>query len=296
MKPSMTQRQQTDVVETFRKVLVYGVPDDTVRLLDQALPVIARAAEIHVIEPEIGRLDAGHPLETLLRRLADAGARVRRERTDAPDAAALVRRAGPRHDLVLKATAPGGGCGGGPDRLDLELLASSPSTVWLGRYGRGGVPRRVGAAIDCQDDDRTSERLSRRVLALAEDVATATGAELHVVHAWFVFGAEVLKHHVAAEELREAAAGAAQTAGERVEHLLRTVALEVRLQDVPPERVHTVEGVPERALPRFFVREQIDLAVVGTRGRRHRISRMLFPPLARQLLEQTSCSVVVVKP
>jgi nucleotide-binding universal stress UspA family protein len=193
------------------------------------------------------------------------------------------------YDVVIKSIVPDqDGRGAALDALDAALIRYAPCPVWLAYPAAAPWLRRVFAAVDPIVDDRIGQAL--QVLSIADGVAASSGAELHVLHAWDVYGETLLRSRVPAGELQEYIEAERDAAEVRVERMLAAARLRV-----PHERRHLPKGQFRDVLPELTRVERADLIVMGTRGRRGRIAAALLRPYAEIILGRVRRSVLVVK-
>jgi nucleotide-binding universal stress UspA family protein len=226
-------------------------------------------------------------LDTLLRlkessRGRVVGARLLRGKPSIETIRESVRR---RSDVVLKSR--------DPESLaeDLRLLRKCPCAVWLvraeGTHGRADSRiGRVLAAVDPQPADPRKTALARRVLELAALLADREGNGFHVLHAWRVFGENVL----GLAEVREEMERAERDASERMDRLLEECEL-----PVSPEAITFPRGSPESQIESFVVEADIDLVVMGTLGRTG-VPGLLIGNTAEGVFQRVDCSILALKP
>ncbi|MCI0589731.1 MAG: universal stress protein [Planctomycetes bacterium] len=130
---------------------------------------------------------------------------------------------------------------------------------------------------------------SRRALDLGESLASGAGARLlvlHVLDPGLAAGAAFLTHPGFLEELRRRREEAAKSMGEVRTRLARLrVESETRIE----------AGDASERILRTADRDDVDLIVIGTRGRR-RLERFLIGSVARRVVRGTPCPVLVVPP
>jgi len=149
------------------------------------------------------------------------------------------------------------------------------------------------ASVDPRPDEPARESLDRAVVDLAGAVASANGAELHILHAWTLPGEAALNGpfmNVPPEEV--AALGKAER--RRRDHEVRAL-LGRHPPAVTDYRLHLLKGPASRVIPSFARRHRMDLIVMGTVGR-------TGPPglrignTAENVINHVSCSLLAVKP
>ena len=197
-----------------------------------------------------------------------------------------------QHDIVIK-TAQGleNRLGGLLGTTALHLMRKCPCPVWVVKPPTGETFGRVLAAVDPKPDQPGEDPLSIKVLELASSVAAASGATLHIVHAWWLHAEAMLRSrriNLPPAEidglLREVRGSAEKALDELVARL--------DLSQVDFE-VHIVKGQPYEVISRLAA--QSDLAVMGTLSRGG-IDGLLIGNTAERILRSVDCSVLAVKP
>lgn len=176
---------------------------------------------------------------------------------------------------------------------NLHLLRKCPTPVWVLGRGRKRKLDRVLAAIDPGDGQNPRSGLSRRILTLAAAEAQRAGAELHVLHAWTLYGETQLRFGLA--RVPEAKI---QPLLEEAEERSRLWLEEVVREHVPSTvscRTHLVQGEAKDVIPELARRRRIDLIVMGTLGRAG-VPGLLIGNTAENVLGRIQCSVLAVKP
>jgi nucleotide-binding universal stress UspA family protein len=209
------------------------------------------------------------------------------------------------HDLVVK----------NPERYDfldhllgsddMHLLRKCPCPVWLVKAGTPGKYRRVLAAVDVDDNYPARELeirhgLNREILELADAVATADAAELHVAHAWDAPAEKFMRGSALHISDAEIAAYVDQVHERRVRNLKRLVR---QTGGVPPDgapdrpepELHLPKGWARREIPLLAKQIGADLIVMGTVARTG-IPGFIMGNTAETILGKIDCSVLAIKP
>ena len=170
-----------------------------------------------------------------------------------------------------------------------RLLRKCPCPVWVIKPTHHRS-QRVLAAVDPHPDDAD---LNRLILELASSMVAEFGGELHVGHAWKVYGdspdGAVFNFTPAVEfdQLLDEA---------RTDHAnaLSAVLADGRYADAPWQ-VHLENGPADDVIPRMVRRYDIDLLVMGTIARSG-IDGVVIGNTAERILDQVRCSVLAAKP
>lgn len=223
---------------------------------------------------EESRLAAGRPVSIAM--------------SDAPNAAIgivlEVITAG--HDLVVVTV--------GEDRSQQtvlrRLLRKCPCPVWLMRPDATPAPR-VLAAVNPDPDEKD---LNWLLLELAASINQLYGGELHVAHAWELYGEAMMRTssfiRVADDELEAMRDNEFTARSKDLGALLHSSSV----ADAPWV-IHVVNGPAAEMVPQLVDDLMIDLIVMGTLGST-RVKGILTGETAEQILDRVSCGVLTAKP
>ncbi len=196
-----------------------------------------------------------------------------------------------KHDLVMMTAE---GKGGLKERLfgstSLHLMRKCPCPVWVMRPTKRKQFLRVMAAVDPDPAEDSSDALNELILQLAASVAAKDGAELHVVHAWTLFGESIMQGRArfTESEIR----GYIQEESGRHQELLDAL---VAKHTDGSAQVHMVKGMAESVIPEMAKTAKVDLLVMGTVCRTG-IPGFFIGNTAEKILDEVDCSVLTVKP
>ena len=205
-----------------------------------------------------------------------------------------------KFDLVIKAAEPAGGLHGlAFGGTDMRLLRKCPCPVWIIKKSERENFRQILAAVDLDPTDAVSEALSRQIIELATSLALSEFAELHVVHAWSVFGegfsrARLKISHI---EMDALLAEEASRRGAWLEELVRTRGAKAGADAAKylDPQLHLIKGDAKHVVPNLARELDIDLVVMGTVARTG-IPGFIMGNTAENILGQLDCSVLTVKP
>lgn len=197
-----------------------------------------------------------------------------------------------KHDLVILAAEGKGGVNG---RLfgttSRHLMRKCPCPVWVVKRAQTRPYTRILAAVDPSVDDSKKGAFNPQILDLASSMARKVAGELHIIHAWHLFGERYVRSTgMTDEKVQEA------KALEKMQHKKRFDTLLSRA-DVSDLKLHQhlVEGDPDKCIPQLVVERGIDLLVMGTVCRTG-IAGFLIGNTAEEVLDQVDCSVLTLKP
>ncbi len=196
-----------------------------------------------------------------------------------------------KHDLVMMTAE---GKGGLRERLfgstSLHLMRKCPCPVWVMKPTKRKPFLRIMAAVDPDPEEDSHDALNALILQLASSLAQQDNAELHVAHAWTMFGESL--------QTSRGLLGDASVSGyfqeELRRHQLMVEAL-IRQHTSGGARVHVVNGMAEFVIPDIAKSENIDLLVMGTVCRTG-IPGFFIGNTAEKTLDEVDCSVLTVKP
>ncbi len=194
------------------------------------------------------------------------------------------------YDLVMKAAElPGGRREQLFGSTDMHLMRKCPCPVWIIKPAQRKRFARVLASVDLEPLDE-SGTLNSDILRLALSVAQSEHSELHIVHAWNLFGEHMLRGWRADTDINRALRQTRAFYKQQLDRLLD----QFDFQDVTL-RTHLLKGIPEKVLPALATREQVELIVMGTVARTG-IPGLLIGNTAEKVLAEVDCSVLTVKP
>lgn len=195
-------------------------------------------------------------------------------------------------DLVIKAAEGQDGArrvlfGG----TDMQLLRLCPCPVWIVKPGRSTRIRSIMAAVDLLPYDREKNLLADKILQWGKRLAELTGAKLHALHAWQIYGEATLRR-------KSAPFGAidrlAQDEQQKHRHLLEEALARAGLDEKTVE-IHFHKGEAKELIPAVANERKIDLLVMGTVGRTG-IPGFFIGNTAESVFHAVDCSVLAIKP
>ncbi len=172
----------------------------------------------------------------------------------------------------------------------MHLMRKCPCPVWLIKPTRRKPRARIAAAVDPDPSDQEKRLLNVKIMELASSLAQMTRSELHIIHAWTLFGESLLHKRLSKGELDK---WAREETGAR-EALLNELLQDCSLQQLP-HKTHLIKGPPEMVLPPVTRRIGADALVMGTVCRAG-VTGFFIGNTAEEMLQQVRCSVLTVKP
>lgn len=172
----------------------------------------------------------------------------------------------------------------------LHLIRKCPCPVWIVNAPSEGRPLRLLAALDPQVEDATRRGLAQRILAAAQSLSEALGAELHAAAVWQAPAARLFEPRLDPGEFDAwllALEAEARFGLEKITSDARPA--------LPSERVRLLQGDPRRVLPGLVERERFDVLVIGSLGRVG-VAGLLIGDTAESMIRSVRCSVLALKP
>lgn len=210
-------------------------------------------------------------VEITAARMREWGIPVRTSvRWDYPTHEGIVRQV-LRHEpdlLIVGTTAEGR-----PDwrqltRTDFKLIETCPCPLLIMKTRCPYSNVTIAAAVDPERTHGKPPALDLQILNSAGSLRDALGGRLLMFHA-----------------------RAANQAADETDSRLLALA---QRYDIPPQRMHVLEGHPARALPRFAARQMADIVVMGAAAR-SRLGRALIGHTAERVLDTLDSDVLIVK-
>ncbi len=202
------------------------------------------------------------------------------------------------HDLIIK-------CAEGLRNIlfgstDMHLMRKCPCPVWIIKSTEQHKYRRILAAVDQDPEDAVNDVLNRQILEMSTSLALSESSEAHIVHAWEVFGEDLLRSH--SWDFSEAEFDAMveeESAARRrwLEDLVESYGSNVDKNAVGilESRLHVIKGHAEHVVPAIARELAVDLVVMGTVARAG-VDGFFIGNTAENILAQLDCSVLTIKP
>ena len=185
---------------------------------------------------------------------------------------------------------------------DMHLLRKCPCPVWLIKPHEEIKCRCILAAVDIEPSvyDDKIDPLNQQILQMATSLSISESAELHIVHAWMVFGKEMLQSTNSDYYEEEITAW---MENQKNEIKTRFEEFKVKLNQIPEKKgsgslhpeVHFLEGDAYEIIPRLAEEKKVDLVLMGTVARTG-LPGFFMGNTAESILNQLNCSVLAIKP
>jgi nucleotide-binding universal stress UspA family protein len=202
-----------------------------------------------------------------------------------------VLRAG--HDLVIASSEGGSGLQNALyGSLATALMRRCPCPVWIVKPGQSNLYRRVLAAVDIDPGQPDPDALTGRVFEMASSLAAGHGAELHVLHAWDVTGPDAETIH---SEVPDTTRARLLDDHETTRRTVLAALMESHRLDGPATVLHMPRGTPAKAIVETAHESDIDIVVMGTKGRSG-LAGLLVGNTAEMILAAVRCGVLTVRP
>ncbi len=171
-----------------------------------------------------------------------------------------------------------------------RLLRKCPCPVWVIRPTEART-QRVLAAVH---PDPSELELNRTILELAASMVSLYGGELHLVHAWELYGEATMRSsafiHTPTAELEVLLANEESSHRKALDALLAGSGLESQ-----PWEIHLHKGPPAEIVRQVVAKYGINLLVMGTVARTG-VSGLIMGNTAEAVLNSVRCSVIATKP
>ena len=187
---------------------------------------------------------------------------------------------------------------------DMRLIRACPCPVGIMGSHRPEEGRRVTvAAVDVMPlpgAEEVNEDLNDKILDLSLAALAEQHTQLHVIHAWTLYGESILRSPRARVKAGQVdALLEKERAGrqEKLEKLVENHRAKLAPSDAArftPE-IHLVKGDPGSAIPSELKRLGADLLIMGTISRRG-LPGLVIGNTAERILHRLECSVAVTKP
>ena len=185
---------------------------------------------------------------------------------------------------------------------DMHLLRKCPCPVWLIKPQDEIKCQSILAAVDIEPsiEIEKMDDLNQQILEMATSLALSEHAELHIVHAWMVFGEDLLQSSHS-EHLEEEVSAWMKDQKNDIKAGLNEFeaklnkTLDENGSDSLHSEVHILEGDAYEIIPRLAEENKVDLVIMGTIVRTG-LPGFFMGNTAESILNQLSCSVLAIKP
>lgn len=171
-----------------------------------------------------------------------------------------------------------------------RLLRKCPCPVWVIRPTRARI-QRVLAAVN---PDPAEAELNRAILEFAASMVSLYGGELHLAHAWELYGEATMRSswfvHTPPADLAALLDGEQASHREALNALLAEAGVEGE-----PWKIHLHKGSPAEMVRTLADKHHINLLVMGTVARTG-VKGLIMGNTAESVLDALRCSVVALKP
>lgn len=178
---------------------------------------------------------------------------------------------------------------------DMHLLRKCPCPLLLHKQGSPVALNKVMASIDVDIESETLnvDPLNQVILSVAQDMAQADHAFLHIAHAWQADAENLVRYwnsDLSDEDMLRFSEEIRQQHYSALEYEIRAVR-----EALPELQVHAAKGDAKEVIPQLVANHGIDLLVMGTLGRVG-LPGLVIGNTAESILEQVECSVLAIKP
>lgn len=183
---------------------------------------------------------------------------------------------------------------------DMHLMRKCPCPIWIIKPTEHHKYRRILAAVDQDPEEPVKDVLNRQILEMSTSLARAEHGEVHIAHAWDVFGEELLRSHswdFSEAEFDAMVEEEATTRRRWLESLMKRygISADKHTADVHDLQLHVIKGHAEHIVPELANDLGVDLVVMGTVARTG-IAGLFMGNTAETILTQLDCSVLTIKP
>lgn len=172
----------------------------------------------------------------------------------------------------------------------LRLLRKCPCAVWLVAPNTTPKFEHVMGCVDTSSGDELDAELNDKVYELASSVSRYHDGRLSIVHAWSIYGEQMMKGRMKPDEFQELETSTQHQVERLFDAFLREHGANVHADDM-----HMVKGEAPEVISEFVRKQRVALVVMGTVARSG-VAGMIMGNTAEQILNRIECSVLAVKP
>lgn len=171
-----------------------------------------------------------------------------------------------------------------------RLLRKCPCPVWVIRPTRART-QRVLVAVDLEPDEA---KLNHTLLELAASMVELGGGELHLLHAWELYGESTMRSSSFASIPADRIDTLVEAERDDRSQAVRELVASSKVADAP-WKIHVIKGRPWHVVPEYVDAHRINLLVMGTVARTG-LPGLIMGNTAEQVLDAVDCSVIAIKP
>lgn len=174
--------------------------------------------------------------------------------------------------------------------LDLQLLRKCPVPVWIIKSDQKKIAKRILVAINPDPENKESAELNEHILEFSQAIQKANNSELHVVHAWRLYGESLLlrRDEVPGQEISELLKEEEMEHINNVDKMLKEMSLNAK-------KVHIEHGKASDVILNTASKINADLVILGTVARTG-LPGIFIGNTAEVVLESIKTSVLALKP
>lgn len=170
-----------------------------------------------------------------------------------------------------------------------RLLRKCPSAVWLVLPTTTPKFFHVLDCVDTSAGEQADAELNNKVYELAASISQYHDGRLSIVHAWSIYGEQMLKGRTQANEFVELVEKNLEQASSLLDKFLEKHG--IHYQD---DNVHLLKGGPSTATPHFIRENGVDWVLMATVGRCG-LSGMIVRNTAEPILNRIHRSALELK-
>ena len=183
--------------------------------------------------------------------------------------------------------------------MDFRLLRALPTPMWVFRPARSGQVRRILAAVEYDPTEPRHDELNRVVLETAASLAVFGADELHLIHAWRLWGEKMFRSgraRLPAEKVGEMVEKKRSTRAEWLEALAERVraSMSLELGKEVVVKTHLAEGSASPLILETAREIEARGVILGSLARAG-LQGLLIGNTAEDVLRRIDISVIVVK-
>ena len=174
--------------------------------------------------------------------------------------------------------------------LDLQLMRKCPVPVWIIKPDQTKVAKRILVAINPDPDNKESDELNKHILEFSHLIEKVYKSELHVVHAWQLYGESLLlrRNELPCDEISEL------LKEEEAQHISNVNKL-LKDMHISTKNVYIKHGKAADIILQTADKVKADLVILGTVARSG-IPGIFIGNTAEVVLESIKTSVLAIKP
>lgn len=178
--------------------------------------------------------------------------------------------------------------------LTLTMLRRVPCPIWVTKANNPeNNYQKVLICVDPISDDDNKRKLNQKLIEIGTSFAKRENAECHLMTAWYYYGESSINGpfiRMPEDEVKKLITDYKIKIAHAFEKLQNS-----NKQLLDGCQTHLIHGQPQKVIPKFIDKENIDMVIMGTLARTG-VQGFVIGNTAESIINQLDCSILAIKP